>query len=377
MPNAVITDTFLDKPFDRKTNFMAAFKTAVHNAGFSTTDLDTYDIRDEQSYTSNSSAAHFNAGSIGSLVAFVKTVVLNGSATQGTIQMPFFSRTGYLSSFGGVQSSTATNETMFCPGNFACVGGWDTTNKKPTSSVDGNAIGGYVADYSACLTQLTATANAAYTYSGGSAGASTRLPSGHPFQGAVLATDLTTNPFNFTNPIYFKAVSHPEVRGVFVYQSSRPVIFCGYIRPATLPSWWNENTYPYCFLTPNGDFLNFRGFSGALSPYSGTTQQTSYRIGNLSLGSGNSANASKRDVLSAPVLLDNQTQVGVVGRFSSDIVLIQYTNLAQFDKAIVTAGVEEYLILSGGRYGRPPTVNTATYPNVIDNTTYGLGIRVV
>lgn len=382
MAVATITDTFLDKPFLRKTDFNTALKAALVNAGFSNTDVDTFDITDAGAQTYNSfnstTGSTFNSGNANSISGFVKSHILNAGATLGTVQLVFFNRGAWSTNYGGSGSGTNnTTDNAFCPGNYIVTGGWDTTNKKPTSTVDGSCIGGYVADYSAAITQAVSVADSRYAYSTGASGTSSRLPNGNPWQGAATTTDTTTFPYNYTNPIFFKAINHPEFRGVFIQQASRGTIFVGYIRPENLPTWWNENSYAYCFHSPNSDFLNFRSFSGVFSPYSGTNQQTSYRIGNLSLGSGNAANSSKRDVVSAPLLLDNQTQVGILGRFSNDVILTNYTTLTQFDKLIVTAGVEEYLILSQNRIARPPTTNTSTYGGNIDNTTYSVGVRIV
>lgn len=378
MAIATITDTFLDKPFNRKTDFSNALKTALTNAGFPVGDLDTFDITDAHMISmQGAGATTFNAGNANSIAGFVKNYVVNSGATTGTFQFVFFTRGAWATAYGGTGIATTTTDSGFCPGMYPVLGGWDTTNKRPTSTVDGNCIGGYTSDYSAALTQSTTANEARYTYHNGNSGALAKLPTGCPYNSAATSTDNSTFPYNYSNAIFFKAINHPEIRGVFIQQANRQTIFLGYIRPENLPTWWNENSHPYIFTSPNADLLNFRMFSGVNSPYSSATQANSYRIGNLSLGAGNAANSSKRDVIASPLMLDAQTQTGIIGRFSNDIILTNYSVFAQFDKLIVTPGVEEYLILSQSRYGRPATVNTLTYTGNIDTTTYSLGVRIV
>jgi hypothetical protein len=386
---ATITTTVLNKTFNRKTDFMGALDTALGNAGFGS-NIETYDIRDLTAWAYlGSSPTTLDTGNAGSLVGRAKTVTLSG-ATCGTVQINIFSRTAYSSNWGGVNSPSSGTENCFIPGSFICYGGWNTSAHTPTSSTAGNAIGGYIADYSGCLTQNTGTTANQLIYLYSSGVASGQLPLGHQYNGSVTTADNTNYPYNFTNPIFFTAINHSEIRGVFVNQFNRPTTFIGYVRPATLPSWWNENSFPYCFQSLNSNLLVYRSFYGSNSPFSSNTIYSNFHIAcpaaastiagsvptGAILGSSNTANSNKRDVMSSPFLLDTGTGA-IVGKFSSDIVLVNYTGLAQFDNIIVTAGVEQYTVLSAYRASRYNTGNTSTYAGAVDNSVYGIAIRTV
>jgi hypothetical protein len=384
---ATITTTVLNKTFNRKTDFMGALGTALVNAGFSNTNLDSYDINDSNGISFNGAGSYWNSGGPGSLVGIVKTVTLSG-ATQGTIQMNFFARTAYGSNWGGATSLSASTELAFHAGSFAVSGGWNTSTKVPTSGTAGNAIGGYISDYSGCLTQSTGSSANTCFYIANTGTSGGRFPLGHQYNGYSTTSDNTNFPYSFSSPVFFTAINHSEVRGVFVNQQNRPTTFLGYIRPSTLPTWWNENNHPYVFQPFNTDMMTYRGFYGSLTPFSGQTIYSNYMIGRPGawsasssglptgplLGSANTGNSSKRDVMSSPFLLD---ATGIVGRFSSEIVLVNYSGLQQFDKIIVTAGVEEYQVLTPYRSSRYNTAGDSTYATLTDNSVYGLAIRTV
>ena len=73
----------------------------------------------------------------------------------------------------------------------------------------------------------------------------------------------------------FFAINSEEIRCLLLFHSRYSYvnrIYLGYIRPANIPpSWWDENSYPYCFVSTNGFFNSFEVFKREGSPFNTTS----------------------------------------------------------------------------------------------------------
>lgn len=156
------------------------------------------------------------------------------------------------------------------------------------------------------------------------------------------------------------AINHPEIRGVaFLRQGTTNSGFLGYLRPATIPSWWNQNSFLYCLAygtTANPNrfaYLPFpNSYSAGASFAVGLLAYTAPSSG-YSLGGGNGENTS--DLLLSPLAYANDR--GYFGQLSTDIAIGRVDNLSAQtltpgDKYIVTAGSQEYTIIyNSGSFG--------------------------
>jgi hypothetical protein len=398
MPAASFIDSFLTAPFSRKTDFHTAFKASVEAAGFPSTDIDVFDIND-QNYVNSFGVTNFQAGAVGSLRGFVKEIVFNGSS-KGTVQICFFTRTVWNNSLGGFGGSgNPYNDQAFAAGCFVVQGGWNSTTRLPNSSL--STIGGYTVNGT--------PADSASINWWGLSGATG--PMGVPLANAGGSGDRIRCIYNMTNPIRFTAINHGEIRGVYIQQAEKLPQFVGLIRPANKPAGWNENNFPYCFTSENSSFFRYRSFYGAQSPYNvlidnptllnfpGCThwlyEQNSQTITEVGMGRGsnssvvpsnpiNPANNNKRDLLTAPYLLNNTSGAGVesgkwlVGQFSDDIVVSHSRGLDFRDKMIVSPGTEEYTVITSPEIGNYSGSSTISYRKYGDTTFYAhylLGIR--
>lgn len=380
MPNAVITDTYLTtKPWNYKTHFLPAWKTAIENAGFPNTDIDYYDRQDE-SIRWNTSNAAYDANGTHSLVGLVKKMVFDNTKTRGTLQFNFsVRRAGSQNASNGIGSNLAAGNADIAPvtSMFAFFGGWDGTNKRPTLTASSDScLSGYSTNVAGNLSQQTLNALLGCfngTIDSGGISATTNYPSGtganiYPlgysftpgyaananitWMGSFYGTYSVNNPlgytYNMNDFVLFRAINHPEIRGVFTLQPNRAPIFHGYVRPANKPNYWDENTHPYIFLPVTPHFSLFQTFGGSYSPHN-FTWATWHPLGTPNLNYTYPNNqTTKRDILAGPTIL-SADRGAVLGKFSNDLVLVPEQWVTPFDKIVVTPGVEEYLVLANAR----------------------------
>lgn len=146
------------------------------------------------------------------------------------------------------------------------------------------------------------------------------------------------------------AINHAELRGVILNQSSQ-WNFIGYLRPGNKPSWWDENSYLYCFNSVI-ETLAYYGLC-APNPYNNQTSATyALYLQSSSLLANANPITNKRDLVSKPFLFGPATyNYGVVGQLSADLVQCAATGLSRLDLMQVTAGSEEYLLLNNSSSG--------------------------
>lgn len=402
MPAASFIDSYLTAPFSRKTDFHTAFKAAVEAAGFPSTDIDVFDT-DDPRYVAILGSTNFQSETAGSIKGFVKEIIFNGSS-KGTIQICFFTRTVWSTVYGGFGGASGSNpytDQAFVAGCFIMQGGWNSTTKLPTSAL--STIGGYSVNDAPSV-----ASSVSWWGSGGTTG-----PMGAPVTNAGTSTDRIRCIYGMSNPVRFTAINHGEIRGVYIQQAEKLPQFVGIIRPANKPAGWDENNFPYCFASENSSFFRYRSFYGTQNPYNTSIEdpvylnfpgcvqwvyefnnQTSVDVG---MGRGpntnaipsnpiNPANNNKRDLLTAPYMLNTASGSGVesgrwlIGQFSDDIVISNSIGLDFRDKMVVSSGTEEYTVITSPEIGNYSSTNSATmsyrkYGNTTFYSHYVLGLR--
>jgi hypothetical protein len=342
----------------------------MENAGFPASNVDDYEVQDTCLSNSFGGTA-FNVGQNGSVKGFVKELTYNATAN-GLLGIGCFTRTVYTSSLGGSGSTSLPyNDAAFIAGGFMYAGGWNSTTKAPTSANSGKVIGGYTAatDFSSSLTNNDTFAR------DGNYGVE-----GHPFYYWVGSDSKKKCILNYSSPIKFISINHPEIRGVYIQQMEKAPYFIGICKPANPPSWLNENNFPYGFMTIDSSFFTYKGFWGASNPlntsassnivissagmgvwymytnYNNAQQGMGFSNANTKVtGAVNIGNSSKRDIVTAPHMFNTGSNSGasgkwLYGQFSNEVAVTLTEGLQLFDKIIISPGTEEYMVITTPNY---------------------------
>lgn len=165
--------------------------------------------------------------------------------------------------------------------------------------------------------------------------------------GGTQATAVTFTTGTSISFSAFKPTTGSEFRQVLIQQGST-VAAIAYVRPANIPSWWDENSHLYCFLPTTPSWATMATAATAASPYGSATLSTS--VGDSSLT--NAAPNGKRDVL-AGFFINSGTSSpnansGKAGKTSDEIGIGACSGLTILSIIQVIAGVEEYYVLSPG-----------------------------
>jgi len=160
------------------------------------------------------------------------------------------------------------------------------------------------------------------------------------------STEITYTALASNLQVNFVALNaNPEYKLILVYQNT--VYYpLGYCSPNNKPSWWDLNSFPYVFIPTGNTFSLFR--TSALNPYN-TTEHDIALAGTSRLGSVNTI-SNRRDILQGLILL-SQSNTGLSGRTSDDLVLFAGSSTSRFDVLQIPNSSNQYLILnpsSGG-----------------------------
>lgn len=139
--------------------------------------------------------------------------------------------------------------------------------------------------------------------------------------------------------------ANPEYKFVLVQQSA----FClplGYFSPVNKPSWWDLNSFPYAFL-PDGISFNVVR-TPTLNPY-GNSEHDIGLSNATRLGTANRI-SNRRDILQGLILL-SQSNAGLSGRTSDDMVLFSGSGTTRFDILQVPGSTNQYLVLNPSNGG--------------------------
>lgn len=138
------------------------------------------------------------------------------------------------------------------------------------------------------------------------------------------------------NAITFHSVSHPEFRGVVVEQTTTQGVI-GLLRPkATVPTWWNENSYLYCFLTKYNSTSGSSRFSATTTPF-GVVTDHEY-LQSAKMQDGNNQNSNARSMF--PLIILSNAVGGLIN--SCDDVVVCASNTLRPLDTLTVSGSEIY-----------------------------------
>lgn len=139
--------------------------------------------------------------------------------------------------------------------------------------------------------------------------------------------------------------ANPEYKFVLAWQSN---VFSplGYLSPTHKPSWWDLNSFPYVFIPAYNDFSSIR--TSNLTPYTQIDNDIAL-FGNTRLATANRI-TNRRDVLQGWLLL-NQSNTGLAGRTSDDLILFSGSGTTRFDVLQIPGSNNQYLVLVPGNGG--------------------------
>lgn len=114
----------------------------------------------------------------------------------------------------------------------------------------------------------------------------------------------------------------------------------GFLSPANRPAWWDLASFNYCFIPTTNAFGVWR--TTLQNPYANT--EFDCNLNNTRMGSANTI-TSRRDILQGVVML-TQSNTGVSGRTSDDLVSVAASGATRFDTLQIPGSTNQYLLLN-------------------------------
>ncbi len=136
-----------------------------------------------------------------------------------------------------------------------------------------------------------------------------------------------------------------ELKLVLVYQNATYYPL-GHFSPANKPSWWDLNSFPYVFIPTSNIYTPLR------TSYSNPYNNSDYDIalsGTSRLGTAHTI-SNRRDILQGLILL-TQSNAGLSGRTSDDLVLFSGSGVSRFDVLQIPNSTNQYLVIMPGSGG--------------------------
>jgi len=152
--------------------------------------------------------------------------------------------------------------------------------------------------------------------------------------------------------ITLTAINHPEFRGVVIVQGSYSSII-GILRPANIPTWWNENNYLYAFsANAYGNSNNAKGFGEyyacGSNPFNTTNSNyCNYWVYSGSFINSNPNNSNQYEIVTGLILgqpSGGGYLSGSAGTTSTDICFGAAYNKNLLD--VWSIGSQQYTLLS-------------------------------
>lgn len=124
-------------------------------------------------------------------------------------------------------------------------------------------------------------------------------------------------------------ISHPELTLIRLTSGSQ-ALSLGWVRPSGKPAWWSA-TRPYLIslAATNSGFSYASSYASGLAARRGALAFASPQLGGRAIRPG----------------VEWSSSTDVIGQSSNDLATVASSGMALFDTAVVTAGVEEYLLL--------------------------------
>jgi len=161
----------------------------------------------------------------------------------------------------------------------------------------------------------------------------------------VLSTAVTFATGTSINFAAIKPNTGNEYGIVILYQGTI-IKHLGYVRPAIKPSWWDENSYAYCFIPTTIAWTNFATVAIAASPYGSAILVSS--MGDSAMQ--NPAADGKRDVLTG-IFINSGTSglnanSGKACKTSDELGMASALGTTILSLIQVTVGIDEYYVLN-------------------------------
>lgn len=156
----------------------------------------------------------------------------------------------------------------------------------------------------------------------------------------IVYPSLTNN-----SPIGFTSFSaSPELYAVAIYQGGYYAVI-SFLLPSSRPYWWDLNAWNYGFMATSTTFTLF--YSTALNPYGNVSYDTSLNSPRLSTSN---LYTNRRDLIQG-LFVFTQTNTGIAGKTSEDLVSVAATGMNRLDIIQVPGQTIEYTLInpaSGG-----------------------------
>lgn len=159
------------------------------------------------------------------------------------------------------------------------------------------------------------------------------------------STEITYTALTATTQVNFTALNGAsEYRLVLLIQGVNAIAL-GFVSPANRPAWWDLNAWNYCYIPTANTFAIFR--STNLNPYSNAENDSSLNVTRMGIAN---AQTNRRDLLPG-VVFYSQSNQGISGRTSDDLVMLAGSGTTRYDTIQIPNDTKQYLSLnpaSGG-----------------------------
>lgn len=159
------------------------------------------------------------------------------------------------------------------------------------------------------------------------------------------SSEITYTALTATTQVNFTALNGASEYRLIMLTQGTNAIALGFVAPTNKPAWWDLNAWNYCFVATANTFATFR--STNLNPYSNTENDSS--LNQTRMGIANSQ-TNRRDLLPG-VIFYSQTNQGISGRTSDDLVMLAGSGTTRYDTIQIPGDTKQYLLLnpaSGG-----------------------------
>jgi hypothetical protein len=159
------------------------------------------------------------------------------------------------------------------------------------------------------------------------------------------STEITYTALVNTMQVNFVNLNGVNEYKLVVIQQAANVIVLGFISPANKPVWWDLNAWNYCFIFTTNVYFVVR--STTFNPYANTEYDSILNNGRMSNAN---VQTNRRDLLPGIVFF-TQTNQGISGRSSDDLVMLAASGTTRYDSIQIPGDTKQYLLLnpaSGG-----------------------------
>lgn len=163
--------------------------------------------------------------------------------------------------------------------------------------------------------------------------------------GTNSSTELTYTALTTSTQANFTALNGGAEFKLVMLSQGTITIALGFVSPANRPAWWDLNAWNYCYVPTTNTFAVFR--STALNPYSNAENDSSLNVARMAIAN---IQTNRRDLLPG-VIFYSQSNQGISGRTSDDLVMLAGSGSTRYDSIQIPSDTKQYLLLnpaSGG-----------------------------